>query len=316
MLQPTAGMWTEYLGHRSATHHDASEVPARCRLSGNLQAKFRIITVVVTFVWLLFPTPQHLDYWMQQHQIICGYLWVIANRIKEAFTVCVWGGRSCVPVRQELGRERERKRKKLFRHTIQQQFVCQVLTKSNHFRVWGVLFSFILLQSRLRCVIHPCCPPGHSCANAREAPSSACQMQFFKFQAKKAHQIICPSTVSSLWLITLIPMVDDICDCDLFEEGHGWHVPFLSFPQVWRCYAIQLLCHWAPFMKSQVKSSVWFHKMLSMLDRLMQFVCQIHPFCFQPQIHTGRSIRHTTQYNLNIHYVTITSGKARKTMNR
>ena len=71
-------------------------------------------------------------------------------------------------------RERERERaKKLFRHTIQQQFVCQVLTKSNHFRVWGVLFSFILLQSRLRCVIHPCCPPGHSCANAREAPSSA-----------------------------------------------------------------------------------------------------------------------------------------------
>ena len=50
MLQPTAGMCTEYLGHRSATHHDASEVPARCRLSGNLQAKFRIITVVVAFV--------------------------------------------------------------------------------------------------------------------------------------------------------------------------------------------------------------------------------------------------------------------------
>lgn len=50
-LQPTAGMCTEnYLGHRSATHHDASEVPARCRLSGNLQAKFKIVTVVVTFV--------------------------------------------------------------------------------------------------------------------------------------------------------------------------------------------------------------------------------------------------------------------------
>lgn len=58
-------------------------------------------------------------------------------------------------VRQELGREREREneQKKLFRHTIRQQFVCQVLTKSNHFRVWGGLFGFILLQSRLRVVL-------------------------------------------------------------------------------------------------------------------------------------------------------------------
>ena len=84
--------------------------------------------------------------------------------------------------------------------------------------------------------------------------------------------------MSSLWLITLIPMVDDICDCDLFEEGHGWHVPFLSFPQVWRCYAIQLLCHWAPFMKSQVKSSVWFHRCCQCLIAWCSLFVKFIPF--------------------------------------
>ena len=117
-------------------------------------------------------------------------LWIFVGNCKQnqgsIYRMCLRWTLMCACETRARERERERKRKKLFRHTIQQQFVCQVLTKSNHFRVWGVLFSFILLQSRLRCVIHPCCPPGHSCANAREAPSSACQMQFFKFQAKKS----------------------------------------------------------------------------------------------------------------------------------
>ena len=84
-------------------------------------------------------------------------------------------------------RERERKCKKNCSDTpYNSSLFAKVLTKSNHFRVWGVLFSFILLQSRLRFVIYPCCPPGHSCANAREAPSSA---QHAKCNASSSKQL-------------------------------------------------------------------------------------------------------------------------------
>ena len=62
--------------------------------------------------------------------------------------------RDCETRARERERERE-KEKKLFRHTIQQQFVCQVLTKSNHFRVWGFcLVSFCFSQGCVVLSIH------------------------------------------------------------------------------------------------------------------------------------------------------------------
>ena len=115
-------------------------------------------------------------------------VWVIANTIKisrnirnhlepftDIYSMCLRWTLMCGCETRAREREREREKAVQTRH-IYQQFVCQVLTKSNHFSVWGILFSFILLQSRLRRVTHPCCPPGHSCANAREVPSSACQI--------------------------------------------------------------------------------------------------------------------------------------------